>query len=124
MLRRPCVIASQCIRGLGGQNKGTSLRTSSLSFLAHSSERACHPERSAPQAREAKDPLSLVSPDPHSLHDGPEKQILRACGAQDDKPCAFLNKEKKKEGTAPRRDLPRWGSCHRSAGPSATAPTP
>jgi hypothetical protein len=43
-----------------------------VSFLfPHESERACHPERSARNARVAKDLLCV-------------KQILRACGAQDD----------------------------------------
>jgi hypothetical protein len=39
------------------QNKGTNLPILYLSFFssAHPSERACHPERSAPQARGAKD---------------------------------------------------------------------
>jgi hypothetical protein len=41
------------------QNKGINLPTLSSSFFfsAHPNERACHPERSAPQARGAKDLL-------------------------------------------------------------------
>ena len=46
-----------------------------LSLLSHQgNERACHPERSAQNARVAKDLLCFWH----------RKQILRACGAQDD----------------------------------------
>jgi len=50
--------------------------TSSLLFFHFKEERACHPERSARNAREAKDLLSMAII---------KKQVLRAFGPQDDK---------------------------------------
>jgi hypothetical protein len=49
-------------------------RTVTPFFFSSKTQAGCHPERSAPQARGAKD---LLFED--------QKQVLRACGAQDDK---------------------------------------
>ena len=51
--------------------------------------------------------LSLSAAEPSCLHDELEKQVLRACGAQDDSASAFVRKKREK------KDPPRWDSCYR-----------
>ena len=68
-------------------------------FFSHKSERACHPERSAPQARVAKDLLfgsfdSAHGPFTSAINSRSFARALRAL-AQDDNASAFVRRKER-----------------------------